>query len=316
MIEKITQFDDSRLVGIFHVPDGLVAEDLPGVVMLSPGLMHRVGPNRLYVKMARALASDGYTVLRFDFSGIGDSAARADSLPIDKSTLAEAEAAIDHLIEQTGRTRVVLIGHCSGALVSWATAFNDERVDGVVAISPEGGDEAWVEFDRKQKEARYYANYYTRGALDDPGRWRRFLTGKADYGSIAGNLYRGVILNRVSAFAYKRRSVRGTAAKEAEERPEVRAYKQGLLSLAERRLPILLIHPDQSAGPEMLRALLGTTIDTMHAAGHLEISHVTASDHMFTPLAAQHNLVAIIREWILSIASTTPASLTASRDAP
>jgi pimeloyl-ACP methyl ester carboxylesterase len=316
MIERITRFQDSRLVGIFHVPDALVAEDLPGIVMLSPGLVHRVGPNRLYVKIARALAADGYPVLRFDFSGIGDSAPRTDSLPIEKSTLAEAEAAIDHLIEQTGRTRVVLIGHCSGALISWATAFNDERVAGVVAISPEGGDEAWVEFDRKQKEARYYANYYTRGALNDSGRWRRFLTGKADYASIARNLYRGVIFNRMSAFKYKRRSVRGTAAKEAEERPEVRAYKQGLLSLAERRLPILLIHPDQSAGPEMLRALLGTTIDTMHAAGHLEISHIPASDHMFTPLAAQQNLVTIVREWMPSISVARPAALTAVRDAP
>jgi pimeloyl-ACP methyl ester carboxylesterase len=316
MIERITRFDDSRLVGICHVPDGLVADDLPGIVMLSPGLMHRVGPNRLYVKIARALAADGYAVLRFDFSGIGDSAPRTDSLPIESSTLAEAEAAIDHLIEQTGRTRVVLIGHCSGALVSWATAFNDERVAGVVAISPEGGDEAWVEFDRKQKEARYYANYYTRGALNDSGRWRRFLAGKADYTSIASNLYRGVILNRIAALAYKRRSVRGTAAKESEERPEVRAYKQGLRSLAERRLPILLIHPDQSAGPEMLRALLGATIDDMRAAGHLEIGHIPASDHLFTPLAAQHNLVTIVREWIPSIPSTRPAALTAASDAP
>ena len=42
------------------------------VVLLSPGVKTRVAPHRLYNKMAAALTAQGFTVLRFDFYGLGD----------------------------------------------------------------------------------------------------------------------------------------------------------------------------------------------------------------------------------------------------
>ena len=45
----------------------------PWVVLLNAGIIHRIGPNRLYVQLARRLASRGHAVLRFDLAGIGDS---------------------------------------------------------------------------------------------------------------------------------------------------------------------------------------------------------------------------------------------------
>ena len=45
----------------------------PTVVLLNAGIVHRVGPNRMHVLLARALAAAGIPSLRFDMSGIGDS---------------------------------------------------------------------------------------------------------------------------------------------------------------------------------------------------------------------------------------------------
>jgi pimeloyl-ACP methyl ester carboxylesterase len=274
-------------------------------------LLHRVGPNRLYVKLARALAADGFTVLRFDFSGQGDSPPRTDGLPLERSAIAETCAAIDHLVACAGCSRILLIGHCSGALLALLTAFTEERVAGVIAISPEGGDEDWVEFDRRQKEARFYSNYYGRAALSDGSRWRRLLTGQADYASIARNVLRSVVWYRLSALRYKLRSVSGTAARSAGERPDVLAFKDGLRSLVDRRVPILLIHPDQSAGRELLRALLGDAIEQMRTAGALQVALIAESDHMFTPLAAQRDLVETVGRWaragIVALPSALPA---------
>lgn len=306
MIEEVTLFGTPTLAGILCRPSSVTASELPGVVLLSPGLLHRVGPNRLYVKLARALAAQGFSVLRFDFSGQGDSPPRTDHLPILQSAIAETRTAVDHMVARTGCQSVLLVGHCSGAVFSFMTAFEDERVAGVISISPEGGDEEWVEFDRRQKEARYYTNYYGRGAMTDSGRWRRLLTGQADYASIARNVARGVVWYRLSALTYRLRNARGTAAEAASERPDIQAFKDGLHSLAERRMPILMIHPDQSAGRELLRAVLGNTIEQMREAGELEVALISESDHMFTPLAAQRELVETIVHWSQMVGAPRP----------
>lgn len=310
MIEEATRFSTPPMAGVICRPDLPTTSDLPGVVLLSPGLLHRVGPNRIYVKLARSLAEAGYNVLRFDFSGQGESPPRTDNLPLQVRAIAETGAAIDHLIERVGCRNVVLIGHCSGAVFGLMSAFTDERIAGVVSISPEGGDEDWVEFDRRKKEARYYANYYGKGALADAGRWKRLLTGRADYASIARNVFRNIVWYRVTVQAYRLRSVRGASVKSADERPEVREFKDGLRSLAERQLPIILIHPDQSAGRELLRALLGDTIEEARRTGNVQIAVIPASDHMFTPLAAQRELILTIQEWLGQTgALDSPASL-------
>ena len=47
-----------RLVGISTRPSTGLDPALPAVVFLNSGIIHRIGPNRLYVRLARALAVD------------------------------------------------------------------------------------------------------------------------------------------------------------------------------------------------------------------------------------------------------------------
>jgi alpha/beta superfamily hydrolase len=80
MNEEAVHFGSlGSLIGIVTSAARRNNEDKPGVVLLNPGIVHRVGPGRIYVKIARALAEQGFTVLRFDFSGIGDSSVRLDN---------------------------------------------------------------------------------------------------------------------------------------------------------------------------------------------------------------------------------------------
>ena len=73
MREEIVQFgDDNRLSGILTLSPEMVT-DRPLVIFLNAGIVHHVGPNRLHVKLARALAEERYEVLRFDLSGLGES---------------------------------------------------------------------------------------------------------------------------------------------------------------------------------------------------------------------------------------------------
>jgi pimeloyl-ACP methyl ester carboxylesterase len=134
--EKAMLFGRTRsLVGVLTEPArNAESRGKPGVILLNSGLLHRVGPSRMYVALARALAADGFPVLRFDFSGIGDSESRRDALSGDESTLEEARDAMDALTAARGVRRFILMGLCSGADNAFQIARADERVVGAAMI--------------------------------------------------------------------------------------------------------------------------------------------------------------------------------------
>ena len=79
LMEEPWQFGaGGRLVGILTMPSvpPRNAQELPVFVYLSAGLLHRVGPYRLHVHLARELAQMGFTSLRVDLAGSGDSPRR------------------------------------------------------------------------------------------------------------------------------------------------------------------------------------------------------------------------------------------------
>ena len=135
MREKALTFGPANLVGILTEPDPSVAvPGAPAVVILNSGIMHRAGASRLYVQVARALAAEGLCSLRFDFSGIGDSEVRRDSIPIEERFTLETREAMDYLETMTGAEQFIVGGLCSGADGAFWAGLDDERVVGVWQI--------------------------------------------------------------------------------------------------------------------------------------------------------------------------------------
>lgn len=126
---------DGILVGILTEPDpGVALPDAPAHVILNSGIVHRVGASRAYVQIARAAAERGFTTLRFDFSGVGDSGTRRDSLPIERRFVVETQEAMDYLGRITESDRFIAGGLCSGADGAFWTALEDSRICGVWQI--------------------------------------------------------------------------------------------------------------------------------------------------------------------------------------
>src|SRR6185503_16248700 len=127
--------DDSPLVGIITEPDAGFPKNAPVFLFLNAGLDHRVGPNRLYVTLARRLAEVGVASFRFDFSGIGDSpVSRSLEAPAERG-VNEARQAMNFLARSVGAETFVPLGICSGADTGFALATADERVAGAVLIN-------------------------------------------------------------------------------------------------------------------------------------------------------------------------------------
>lgn len=121
------------LVGILTRPRD-VGSGRPAVILLNAGLVHRAGPFRVYAQLARALASCGFAVFRFDQSGLGDSANGTGAVTGPERKHAEAGAAMRLVTEQTGIDRFVLSGICSGADDAFRLADGDPRVAGIVLM--------------------------------------------------------------------------------------------------------------------------------------------------------------------------------------
>ena len=137
MREAVVEFGPGRrLVGILTRPAGPAAApaDL-AVLITNSGIIHRVGPHRLHVRLARFLAARGYSVFRYDLPGIGDSDSTGGD-QIAQAKLAGTRAAIDQLQRMGVAKRFVVMGICSGADHSLVATVVDPRVSGAVTIDP------------------------------------------------------------------------------------------------------------------------------------------------------------------------------------
>lgn len=126
---------EDGLVGILTEPVASPRGHRPVVILVNAGMLHRVGPCRNTVLLARTLADAGYTSYRFDYEGTGDSSAGTvrTEAGMDANT-AQIKCAMDSLTQKTGAGQFVVYGLCSGARDAFHAAVADERIVGVGQI--------------------------------------------------------------------------------------------------------------------------------------------------------------------------------------
>jgi dienelactone hydrolase len=111
---------------------------------------------RSFRNAAVALTRLGFAVLRFDYSGSGDSAGDGTdaSLPRWSSDL---DAAIAEVLRRSGATRVGLAGVRLGASIAWLVASARHDVEAVVAWDPIVDGKGWVD-EQRALEDRWLAD--------------------------------------------------------------------------------------------------------------------------------------------------------------
>ena len=130
--ECVVRFGDPHdLFGIVSEPVGQRRKiSLPAVVLSNAGSAHHVGPNRLYVSLARALARAGFICLRLDLPGLGDSVVddpERENVPYVPEATAVIASAMEALSRRRGVTRFVIGGLCSGAHTAFHAAVDLDR---------------------------------------------------------------------------------------------------------------------------------------------------------------------------------------------
>jgi pimeloyl-ACP methyl ester carboxylesterase len=172
-----------RLFGVLSEPAVAESTDL-GAVLLNAGAIRRIGPNRMWVELARSWAARGVPSLRLDLEGLGDSDGD-DSRFADVAELYvpqlvdQVQTAIDVLEAQGIAQRFVLTGLCSGAYWAFHGALRDERVAAAFMINPRT-----LFWDASQETVRYL-----RRGMFQPASWGMVVRGEVERSRV-GNVLR------------------------------------------------------------------------------------------------------------------------------
>ncbi|MCK4967510.1 MAG: alpha/beta fold hydrolase [Candidatus Aenigmarchaeota archaeon] len=121
-----------QLVGIIHTPKDVCADN---VVIICHGFGgHKT--YKVFVDTARCLCDSGFLVLRFDFTGHGDSEGTYTDYSI-KNEVDDLDCAVKFLKSQNINTKNIrLVGHSLGALVSVLYAEENKNVASLVLLAP------------------------------------------------------------------------------------------------------------------------------------------------------------------------------------
>lgn len=159
------QCGEAQLHGILHQ----VVSAKQSVIMVVGGPQTRIGSHRMFVQIARHLASQGISVLRFDYRGAGDSEGEIQSF---EQTVDDISAAIQFLNTQCLQTNITLWGLCdaASAIALFLNSAKTTSINHVVLLNP------WVK--QPATEAQAYLSHYYWHRLRDVSFWKKLITGK------------------------------------------------------------------------------------------------------------------------------------------
>ncbi len=265
------------MVGVLAQPaGGGAAAGLPIIVLLNAGVIHRVGPNRMHVALARTLAREGYSVLRFDLSGLGDSPPREDALSPFESALADVREALDSLEAARGPVQAVLVGLCSGADQAVFYSGQDPRVVGAVLIDPS-----------VPRTRRFYLNHYGRRVLRARS-WANVLSG------------RHAMFRRRAAPAQDSFAAHQDAASAAQiDTPETRALLEKAYQAAvDQGVRLLAVCTADRETRLNYREQLLEALPNVRFGDSLRLEWFGEADHTFTMEAERVALLRLIVRWV------------------
>jgi pimeloyl-ACP methyl ester carboxylesterase len=275
--QEAVLFGEGRsLSGVVTYPDRPIA-GAPAVVFLTAGVIHRVGPNRLYARLCQELAGHGFLSLRFDFSGIGDSLPRADSMVFSQSSLLDTKAAMDFLSATTGARKFVTAGLCSGAFAAVNAAMHDPRVRGAIVINAQTLQDG----DQNEFQAFAFNRSVVRYMLH-PRTWLKVFDGTAHFeGKVE------IVVAQLRALFRKRRL-----------QESARAIGEQLERLTRRNVDLLFVYSKGDPGLEYFRLLGKQHIGPLLESGRLQTRIIPGTDHIFAPPEALARVRQVCIEWL------------------
>ena len=303
------------LFGILTEPPS--AGDRPLLLFINGGASYRIGPNRLYVQMARTLALDGFRSVRLDLCGLGDSLTddvTRENKSYPETFLRDIDLAINELAKSHGVRKVILVGLCAGAYHAYRAAARLDNPLLVQSIVINPLTFHWKEgmpYDAPALAELRDLQYYLQMAFK-PGKWLRLLSGKSDIsvrGAFKMLMSHRRALNEAEKPAGNAASVAVSGA--ATPNPAKASVRDLLpdqsdnipdeldkIARAGRRIAFFFSRNDQ--GQHILMYAAKRTVQKMRRARKLELAFIEDADHTLSARAARARLIRLVRASLLA----------------
>lgn len=287
--ETACRFGDAgHLFGILARRDA--SPTRPVIVLFNGGAVHHVGPNRLYVTLARSLAAMGFACLRFDLEGIGDSVLRGEGRenhPYPAHATRDAKAALAFLRERHGYRHFIALGLCSGAHTAFHSALQleGEGIHEVVLINPYAF--YWQEGMSLDVVTRIEDAVQYKKSMRDPARWLKLLRGDVNLRRLLGAAMH--IPKAVGRSYYGALVETFMPAKAAPLSRDL-----GRLFQSQRKVTVLL--SEGEPGGEIIMTEAKRTATRGLKSGHMTLETIREGDHTFTLSRTRKALVARVAE--------------------
>ncbi len=285
-----------RLVGILTSP-ATQNPAAPAIVFLTTGAEYHVGPNRLYVPLARSWAAAGHPVLRYDLGGIGDSLpppGAAENVAYPAHALDDAREALALIRSEAPGHPVIVIGLCSGGWHSFRAALEGLPVDAIVAINPPLYLREGSSGKRRANEDDEVRRYQR--LLRNRSSWAKALRGRAAYGTalrLALGSYGRKLLARVNEAAGGRL---------------LDGIVRDLDAISARGIASLLVFSRGDNGLNYFQLRGGTALRARRLRRHVQHVIIDGADHTFRPPEAQRALKVLLMDFVAKQTSATGAA--------
>lgn len=254
----------NALLGILTLPDHLDPAH-PGVVLLNAGLLHRVGPNRLNVELARNLADVGFASLRIDMAGVGDSELPMGGLIDIERSREDTREAMTGMAAATGLESFVVMGLCTGAYNAFRAALADTRVAGCVLLDG-------YSYPTVKSRFRHY-----RKRVFELDRW---------VGYISRKLGRATTERTDDLIIFENEYV-------SRER-----FARELRTLIQRNVRLFMIYTEMGPLSFNYPTQMHDAFPELPIAEAVEVSYYEATDHTFTLPGNRQRLLSDVRSWM------------------
>lgn len=256
------------------------------ILLLNAGAQHHIGPNRLWVRLARKWAEQGHLVLRLDLSGLGDSVARSgrrENEIYSDIGAADVRDAVRYL--RTQAERVTVIGLCGSAYQAFKAAVQGMDAQHVVLLNlrcffwKDGSSlDAVSARTATVAEAQRY-----KSVMFESSRWKKLLTGKVNVRAASR-----IVGGRLVAMAVSRG--RRLAQRVGLAIGDDLAAE--LSAVARHGTRLRFVFSDHEPGEALLPELAG------RVGRRQSIERVEGADHTFTAMWTHSVLEALLTRYI------------------
>jgi len=304
IIENIISYGpDNKRFAILTEPQIKPHPQHPIIILSNSGANHRVGPNRLYVLLARELSRKGFRCLRIDVNGLGDSVisdSDNENIVYISNSSDEIRMAMQSFGDDYLERKYIVMGLCSGSYFSFNAALDLKDVNIVKCILINPLTFYWekgMSLELSPTKNFSHWNWYM-SAIRNPASWIKMLKGKIAFAALTKtvlNRIKIVISSRISSIAEDNKLNDNITNGNKLNGNTCKHNLAGCLKdIIYNKTHLYFVLARKDPGYDILMMGAGKVVKKLIRRGEINIDFIENADHTFSKVVPRCDLIKMV----------------------